>query len=176
MAIDKAVDSAVLEAGLTAIADAIREKGGTSETLAFPDAMAEAIEAIAAGGLNGIEGTFTPSEDITTYTVSLDGFNHDSLILAAFTTNYSDGAANYPQPGFQCLIAFPHHTYLRASGCLCKVERKYSNRTATTFAGDSNIFAPNTVNSSRTIKLNVGAIDDKATFTAGVTYKWIVLY
>ena len=50
MAYDKAVDSAVLDAGLTAIANAIREKGGTSDNLAFPQAMANAIAAIEAGG------------------------------------------------------------------------------------------------------------------------------
>ena len=49
MAYDKVVDSAVLEAGLTKIAAAIREKGGTTDTLAFPDAMAAAIAAIEAG-------------------------------------------------------------------------------------------------------------------------------
>ena len=49
MAYDKAVDSAVLDAGLTAIANAIREKGGTSDPIAF-DAMANAIAAIEGGG------------------------------------------------------------------------------------------------------------------------------
>lgn len=50
MAYDKVVDSSVLDAGLKQIADAIREKGGTSDSLAFPTAMAEAIAAIQAGG------------------------------------------------------------------------------------------------------------------------------
>ena len=72
MAYDKVVDSSVLDAGLKQIADAIREKGGTSDNLAFPQAMADAIAAIEAGG--GISfgdfdevtsGTFVPSEDIT---------------------------------------------------------------------------------------------------------------
>lgn len=49
MAFDKVVDSSVLDAGLKTIADAIRAKGGTSDNLAFPTAMAEAIAAIQAG-------------------------------------------------------------------------------------------------------------------------------
>lgn len=49
MAIDKAIDSAVLEANLKAVADAIREKGGTSDTLAFPSGFADAIAAIESG-------------------------------------------------------------------------------------------------------------------------------
>lgn len=70
MAYDKVVDSSVLDAGLKQIADAIREKGGTSDNLAFPQAMAEAIAAIEAGG--GIPsnitelagGTYTAASDI----------------------------------------------------------------------------------------------------------------
>lgn len=65
MAYDKVVDSSVLDAGLKAIADAIREKGGTSDNLAFPTAMAEAIAAIeAGGGAKMAYGTFTPTEKI----------------------------------------------------------------------------------------------------------------
>lgn len=48
MAIDKVIDSAQLEANLTAIADAIREKGGTTDTLAFPDGFVDAVGAIQA--------------------------------------------------------------------------------------------------------------------------------
>lgn len=43
MAIDKAVDSAVLDAGLSQIAKAIRSKGGTSANLSFPTGFANAI-------------------------------------------------------------------------------------------------------------------------------------
>lgn len=50
MAYDKVIDSSVLDAGLKQIADAIREKGGTTDSLAFPQAMADAIAAIEAGG------------------------------------------------------------------------------------------------------------------------------
>lgn len=57
MAYDKLCDSAVLDAGLKAIADAIREKGGTSDNLAFPTAMAEAIAAIEVGGGYDFAGT-----------------------------------------------------------------------------------------------------------------------
>lgn len=56
MAYDKLVDSAALDAGLKTIADAIREKGGTTDSLAFPDAMVAAIAAIEAGGGSTILG------------------------------------------------------------------------------------------------------------------------
>lgn len=50
MAPDKTVDSSVLDAGLTSVADAIRARGGTSEQLAFPGGFVSAVEGIQAGG------------------------------------------------------------------------------------------------------------------------------
>lgn len=50
MALDKVIDSAELDANLTAVADAIRTKGGTSEALSFPDGFVSAVEDIQAGG------------------------------------------------------------------------------------------------------------------------------
>ena len=49
MAIDKAIDSGALDASLTAVADAIRAKGGTNAALAFPDGFVSAIGAISTG-------------------------------------------------------------------------------------------------------------------------------
>lgn len=62
MALDRAIDSAQLDANLTAVADAIRAKGGTSGTLAFPDGFVVAVGAIQAGGGVSLpyEGTETP--------------------------------------------------------------------------------------------------------------------
>lgn len=41
-------------ASLTAVADAIREKGGTTSPLSFPAGMAEAVRNIQSGGGGGI--------------------------------------------------------------------------------------------------------------------------
>lgn len=63
MAIDKAVDSANLDAGLTSVADAIRAKCRSSASLAFPDEFISAIEAISTGSGVGasyiVHGTYT---------------------------------------------------------------------------------------------------------------------
>ena len=56
MAIDKALDSAGLDAGLTSVADAIRTKGGTSAPLAFPAGFVSAINGI------GDSGDYTASD------------------------------------------------------------------------------------------------------------------
>lgn len=54
MALDKAVDSAALDAGMTAVADAIRAKAGTTEAMVWPDGFKTTIEAISGGGGNGL--------------------------------------------------------------------------------------------------------------------------
>lgn len=46
----KAVDTEVLESGLTAIADALRDKSGSTELLSFPDGMAEEAAAVYEAG------------------------------------------------------------------------------------------------------------------------------
>lgn len=63
MAFDKVIDSAVLEANLTSVADAIRAKSGTSEALAFPSGFVAAVEELDGGGLNFevIGGTTEPT-------------------------------------------------------------------------------------------------------------------
>ena len=50
MAIDKAVDSAALDAGMTLVANAIRGKTGTTDPLVWPDGFAAAISGIETGG------------------------------------------------------------------------------------------------------------------------------
>lgn len=53
MAVDKLVDSTQLDADLTSVANAIRTKGGTSASLAFPVDFVSAIGAIPSGGGGG---------------------------------------------------------------------------------------------------------------------------
>lgn len=66
MAIDRVVDSALLDANLTTIADAIREKGETTAELAFPTGFVEAISAIETG---------LDTSDATAYAMHiLDGY------------------------------------------------------------------------------------------------------
>ena len=69
MATYKLVDTEQLETDLKTVADAIREKGGTTDQLAFPDGMASAVEAIQAGG--GDEPT-PPADGKTRIYIHLD--------------------------------------------------------------------------------------------------------
>lgn len=70
MAMDKAVDSSVLDVNLQSIAETIREKSGTSAALAFPDGFVDAIRNIESGfSLPNIKaitaGTYTPASTVT---------------------------------------------------------------------------------------------------------------
>ena len=61
MGFDKVVDSAALDAGMTAVADAIRAKAGTTEPLAWPDGFAAAISGIETGGGDSAAGVIDKS-------------------------------------------------------------------------------------------------------------------
>ena len=88
MSIDKAVDSAQLDADLTSVANAIRTKGGTSAQLAFPAGFVQAIEDIETGGTPTLitktiteNGTYDASDD------DADGYSE-------VTVNVSGGDPN----------------------------------------------------------------------------------
>lgn len=68
MAYDKKVDSSALNANLTAVANAIREKAGSTGSLSFPDGFISAIADIAPGSdLEVIaDETITVTSDIST--------------------------------------------------------------------------------------------------------------
>ena len=79
MALDKAIDSAQLDANLTTIADAIRTKGGTSDALVFPAGFVSAVQAIQAGG--GGTMPSASSKDVNFYDYYSYGRLFDSVPL-----------------------------------------------------------------------------------------------
>lgn len=94
MALDKLVDSVQLDTDLTSVANAIRQKSGTSGTLAFPAEFVSAIENIPSG-------SNATKNDVTFY-------DYDGTII----TSYS--AAEFAQ--LSALPANPTHTGLVAQG------------------------------------------------------------
>lgn len=110
MALDKAVDSNVLDAGLTSVADAIRTKGGTTADLAFPDGFVSAVNAISTGvnvqkasgrvttstkGLATINCGFKPDLVVffvSTYTSSGDLYEN-VIVLPIAESKQNSGAA-----------------------------------------------------------------------------------
>lgn len=69
----------VQDTSLITVADAIREKGGTTAPLSFPDGMAEAVRNIQSGGgdLSSIDvyiADFTSDSDLTVTTGAVDKY------------------------------------------------------------------------------------------------------
>lgn len=134
MAVDKLVDSAQLDADLTAVANAIRTKGGTSAQLAFPAGFVSAVEAIETGGsaaslkdeLFGYTPSgavnYVPDEDIPMYgIVGKRGITHLTLDFAngyGFAFSNSNGY-NFRQNsipiitiiGYGTGVWFPSYTF-----------------------------------------------------------------
>lgn len=82
MAYDKVIDSAFLNNGLTAIADKIREKTGTTDMLTFPDGFVSAIEALSGGSGGGTMKKYL----VTASDVQIAAGTHT---LAAYGGNYA---------------------------------------------------------------------------------------
>lgn len=129
MAVDKLVDSAQLDADLTAVADAIRTKGGTSTALAFPSGFVNAIDAIETGGgsssYSDMVNAFAKKEisgDIVLDS-SVTGFPHQYFMQEQPITSFrGDGIVRLENYSFaRCTaltsIHFPSLTVLYAAQC-----------------------------------------------------------
>lgn len=97
MAVDKLVDSTQLDADLTSVANAIRTKGGTSASLAFPSGFVSAIANIPSGGDPGDEFEWAT----TTNQVVTIGANSVTNTQAA--KSFFDALASYNM----CILLSP---------------------------------------------------------------------
>lgn len=96
MAYDKVVDSAELDAGLAAVANAIRSKTGETDSLIFPGGFVAAIAEIVTGGSsNG--AVIGEIHDIT---IETDLQSAEQMLL--FQNEFV--AANYLKTGFMVLL------------------------------------------------------------------------
>ena len=103
MAIDKAVDSAQLDADLTTVANAIRTKGGTSADLAFPAGFVSAVQAIPSGGggvsIDDIATNTEPSGavSVSVQTIATHAFDSKPItsVSGANVTDIKNAAFEY---------------------------------------------------------------------------------
>lgn len=117
MAVDKLVDSTQLNADLTSVANAIRTKGGTNASLAFPAGFVSAVEAIPSGG-GGI--TLAPMDypvlikNGRTTSVLLNRIAYDSTttLLASQATVTTGSTVTYGD-----MATDGSHIWFRASNC-----------------------------------------------------------
>lgn len=88
MAIDALVDSTQLDADLTSVANAIRTKGGTSASLAFPANFVSAIAAIPSGwSADDIAQAKAPSGSVILSVPYVAGYGKDGIRDYAFYGN-----------------------------------------------------------------------------------------
>ena len=88
MALDKVVDSAALDAGMTAVADEIRAKTGTTEPLAWPDGFRAAISGIETGG----GGSSNP----TAAAKAVNFRDYDGTVLYSYTVDEAAALTELP--------------------------------------------------------------------------------
>ena len=87
------IDKEQLESDLTVVADAIREKGGTTEQLAFPNGMADAVRGIQSGGVDHVRyATKVNFENLNLFqtpkiSINLDSVNSLSYVFQAKVLN-----------------------------------------------------------------------------------------
>lgn len=96
MSIDKAVDSAQLNADLTSVANAIRTKGGTSASLAFPTGFVQAIGDIETG--DGRKDLCEPKD--------VDFIDFDGRLLYSYSSSEFLELTDFPpNPSYRGLTA-----------------------------------------------------------------------
>ena len=109
MALDKVVDSAALDAGMTIVADAIRVKAGTTESLMWPDGFKAAVEGIsgATDVTDSIVSVAFSSTDSNMARIGFEGIAPEDAKITIFILqgDQSNSVNN------QCLLAFLNRLY-----------------------------------------------------------------
>lgn len=164
MAVDKLVDSTQLDADLTSVANAIRTKGGTSASLAFPAGFVSAVEAIPAGGGGVKTGTFTPAERTTSVSIDIGISDYSGiLVMPESETPLKSGGKTF-DAGFYTKNSF-YKAYLGTSN------NAGSGRAAATTLTSSGVVSMSgtvaTIYSSKTNpSINAGSFET-------ITYRWV---
>ena len=113
MAFDKVVDSAVLDAGMKSVADAIRAKAGTTDLLEWPDGFKSAVEGIQTGGGGGT------TSDVAMKDVNF--YDYDGTLVASYTLAEAQALTALPDG--------PTHDGLTFQGWNCSLaDLKTTNR------------------------------------------------
>lgn len=120
MALDKVIDSAALDAGMIAVADAIRAKAGTIDPLAWPDGFAAAISGIETGGPTGVtDSVVSVAFSATNALEARTGFNEIVPGDAKIAIYYFQGDLSNA-PNNQCLVAAFPRVYEKSNMMYCR--------------------------------------------------------
>lgn len=97
MAVDKLVDSTQLNTDLTAVANAIRAKGGTSAQLSFPAEFVSAIEALSSSSILVDDPAYLATEVGATVSKIAAKRNNHTLFIAHITDSHLYKSSNNAQ-------------------------------------------------------------------------------
>lgn len=113
MSLDKVVDSAALDAGMTIVADAIRVKAGTTEPLTWPDGFKAAVEEIS-GATDVTDSIVSVAFSSTNAYMAQTGFEgiapEDAKIAIFILQGDQSNAVNN-----KCLLALLNRLYNNSS-------------------------------------------------------------
>lgn len=170
MAYDKVVDSSVLNAGLTQIADAIRGKSGASDALSFPAGFVGAIEGLS-GGINATAGTFTVAENTRSYVLSHGLGEVPVLFFIGIDRSYQD-ASNSSTFWINAYGFGSKSTQYYMTGYKYgdDITAKYQAKNITESSSDSMALAQATASS-----ITIAATTNWLYLTPGVPYYWIAV-
>ena len=122
---------------VTKVASAIREKGGTSNPLVYPDGFVTAINNIQTGGSSGIDGVhigqYTITDGVISFSISKDDYSNDSRYRNLYAILVGDN--NYG------MIAFRYTSTSVSYMAMCETSSGWSvgNATISTTVGDTQV-------------------------------------
>ena len=161
MSVDKLVDSTQLDTDLTSVANAIRTKGGTSASLAFPAGFVSAINAIPTGGGGDYEiaaGTVTPTASVASLAVSVDFEPEGALI-------YVDPYSTEQNATWKRMMVLVDRVDGFATGMIVR----YNNGAYGTNTSGISQTSTGTYSDGEYTFVRVGNYN----FLSGTTYKWV---
>ena len=160
MSVDKLVDSTQLDADLTSVANAIRTKGGTSASLAFPAEFVAAVAAIPTG--SSIQTGTAVGDGTAIMTIPVSGTVSTIIV---YTEDYS-GGADYNN--VECLAISGIGVWGNALGSQIRPNRaiymKESDYSATRYVN---------FNSGNVVLRPQSTGSGNQKWISGVTYHWI---
>ena len=205
MAVDKLVDSSQLNSDLTSVANAIRTKGGTSASLAFPSGFVSAIQAIPTGGGGGSltqdqdgylvvpttggstpsgleyeEGTYTPSTDETNPEIFFTN-THTQLpafvLIADSTGERNIGSPQYGGTMIANFESFTGYPLIASSSNYVVAYTRYVASNNGAYTGASQAVGNSTISDYMTTTSFKPSVSSTTRFwKAGVPYKWIAVW
>ena len=175
---------------LTVVADAIRQRGGTTASISYPSGFASAILAIPSGGAEYETGVYAPTADSTDEQINFTDTHSEApslICMADYTT--SSKTPNSSMVEWMFCNVYKLFGSKATDGSQANFRAGYLNRfyVASNGSQTANVMQfASTQDTASTTQSNTGYIARKTDFVAlgisniyfraGRTYKWIAIW